>query len=196
MPGLKRICVFCGSSVGLQPCFATAAGELGRTLAERRIGLVFGGGKVGLMGVLADAALAAGGEAIGIIPQGLVAREIAHSGLSELRVVHTMHQRKTLMADLADGFIALPGGYGTFEEFFEAVTWTQLGIHKKPCGLLNVDGYYDHLLSLLDRAVEAGFVRAPNRSLVLDAPDVPGLLDKLEAFRPIGPELWISTAER
>lgn len=196
MPKLKRICVFCGSSVGLRPAFATAARELGGTLAERGLGVVFGGGKVGLMGVLADAALAAGGEAIGVIPEALVAREVGHNGLTRLHVVRSMHERKTLMADLADAFIALPGGYGTFEEFFEAVTWTQLGIHQKPCGLLNVDGYYDALLELLVGAVADGFIREANRSLVLDAPDVSSLLAKLEAFRPAGAEVRISKAER
>jgi len=192
----KNICVFCGSSVGARPAYVEAARELGRTLAGRRLGIVFGGGKVGLMGVLADAVLAAGGEAIGVIPEALVAREIAHNGLTELRVVHSMHERKTLMADLADAFIALPGGYGTLEEFFEAVTWTQLGIHRKPCGLLNVDGYYDALLALLDRAVSDGFIREANRSLVLDAADVPTLLEKLETFRPAIAELRIDRAER
>ena len=196
MSTLKRICVFCGSSVGSRPAYAAAARELGRTLAERGLGIVFGGGKVGLMGVLADAALAAGGEAIGVIPEALVAREIGHNGLTKLHVVRSMHQRKTLMADLADAFIALPGGYGTFEEFFEAVTWTQLGIHKKPCGLLNVNGYYDALLALLDRAVADGFIREANRILVLDAPDVPMLLGKLEAFRPAAAKLRIGKAER
>ena len=195
MSTLKRICVFCGSSVGARPRYAAAARELGRTLASRGLGIVFGGGKVGLMGVLADAALAAGGEAIGVIPEALVAREIAHNGLTELRIVRSMHERKTLMADLADAFIALPGGYGTFEEFFEAVTWTQLGIHRKPCGLLNVDGYYDALLALLDRAVSDGFIREANRSLVVDAPDVPTLLGKLETVRPTA-ELRIDKAER
>ena len=196
MSTLKRICVFCGSSVGSLPAHAAAARELGRTLAERGLGIVFGGGKVGLMGVLADAALAAGGETIGVIPEALVAREIGHNGLTKLHVVRSMHQRKTLMADLADAFIALPGGYGTFEEFFEAVTWTQLGIHKKPCGLLNVNGYYDALLALLDRAVADGFIREANRTLVLDAPDVPMLLGKLEAFRPAAAKLRIGKAER
>ena len=196
MSTLKRICVFCGSSVGARPNYAEAAGELGRTLAGRGLGVVFGGGKVGLMGVLADAALAAGGEAIGVIPEALVAREIAHNGLTKLHVVRSMHERKTLMADLADAFIALPGGFGTFEEFFEAVTWTQLGIHRKPCGLLNMDGYYDALLALLDRAVSDGFIRGVNRSLVLDAPDVPMLLAKLETFRPTAAELRIDSAER
>jgi len=192
---IRRICVFCGSSVGSRPVYVAAARELGRTLAERGLGVVFGGGKVGLMGVLADAALAAGGEAIGVIPEALVAREIAHNGLTELRVVHSMHERKTLMADLADGFIALPGGYGTFEEFFEAVTWTQLGIHSKPCGLLNVDGYYDALLALLDRAVSDGFIREANRALIVAASDVQTLLEKLETVRPAA-ELRIDKAER
>jgi hypothetical protein len=196
MPNLRRICVFCGSSVGSRSEYAAAARELGQTLAQRGCGVVFGGGKVGLMGVLADAALAAGGEVIGVIPEALVAREIAHENLTELRVVHSMHERKTLMADLADGFIALPGGYGTFEEFFEAVTWAQLGIHKKPCGLLNTNGYYDTLLAQLDHAVSEGFIREANRSLVLDAPDVPKLLEKLTAFRSTAGELWISRAER
>jgi len=192
---LRRICVFCGSSVGSRPAYVAAARELGRTLAERGLGVVFGGGKVGLMGVLADAALAAGGEAIGVIPEAMVGREIAHNGLTELRVVHSMHERKTLMADLADAFIALPGGYGTFEEFFEAVTWTQLGIHSKPCGLLNVAGYYDTLLALLDRAVSDGFIREANRSLIVDASDVRTLLEKLGATRPAA-EMRIEKAER
>jgi uncharacterized protein (TIGR00730 family) len=193
---LKRICVFCGSSIGSRLAFTSAARELGRTLAERGVGVVFGGGKVGLMGVLADAALAACGEVIGVMPEALAAREIAHNGLTKLHLVRSMHERKTLMADLADAFIALPGGYGTLEEFFEAVTWTQLGIHKKPCGLLNVDGYYDPLLALLERAVAEGFIREANRSLVLDAPDVPAFFEKLEAFRPASTELWIGKAER
>jgi len=148
------------------------------------------------MGVLADAALAAGGEAIGVIPEALVAREIAHHGLTELRVVRSMHERKTLMADLADAFIALPGGFGTLEEFFEAVTWTQLGIHQKPCGLLNVEGYYDALLALLDRAVADAFIRDANRSLVLDAPDVPTLLTRLEEVHPATAELRIGKTVR
>jgi len=192
----RRICVFCGSSAGENPAYAAVARELGRTLADRGIGVVFGGGKVGLMGVLADAALAAGGEVIGVIPDALVAREIAHTGLSKLHVVRSMHERKTLMADLASAFIALPGGYGTFEEFFEAVTWTQLGIHHKPCGLLNIDGYYDPLLALIEHAVSDGFIREENRALVLDAPDIATLLAKLAAFRPVAAEAEISQAER
>ncbi len=196
MSTLKRICVFCGSSVGTPPAYAVAARELGRALARRGLGIVFGGGKVGLMGVLADAAIEAGGEVIGVIPEALLAREIGHDRLTKLHVVRSMHERKTLMADLAGAFIALPGGYGTFEEFFEAVTWTQLGIHRKPCGLLNVEGYYDALLALLARAVADGFVREANRELVLDAPDVPTLLKKLEAFRPAAVELRIGKGER
>ena len=196
MSALKRICVFCGSSAGARPAYAAAARELGRTLAERGLGIVFGGGKVGLMGVLADAALAAGGETIGVIPEALVAREIGHQGLTTVHVVRSMHERKTLMADLADAFIALPGGYGTFEELFEAVSWTQLGIHSKPCGVLNVEGYYDALLALLRRAVADGFIREKNLALVLDAPDVPTLLQRLEAFRPVTPEPGIARAER
>jgi uncharacterized protein (TIGR00730 family) len=196
MSALKRICVFCGSSIGSPPTYADAARELGRTLAQRGTGIVYGGGKVGLMGVLADAALAAGGEVVGVIPDALVAREIGHTGLTKLHVVRSMHERKTLMADLADAFIALPGGYGTFEEFFEAVTWTQLGIHRKACGLLNIDGYYDALLALLARAVADGFIREANRALVVDAPDVPSLVAKLEGFRPAGGEAKISQAER
>jgi len=192
----RRICVFCGSSAGENPAYAAVARELGRTLADRGIGVVFGGGKVGLMGVLADAALAAGGEVIGVIPDALVAREIAHTGLTKLHVVRSMHERKTLMADLASAFIALPGGYGTFEEFFEAVTWTQLGIHHKPCGLLNIDGYYDPLLALIEHAVSDGFIREENRALVLDAPDIATLLAKLAAFRPVAAEAEISQAER
>jgi uncharacterized protein (TIGR00730 family) len=196
MSTLQRICVFCGSSVGTPPAYAVAARALGRALAQRGLGIVFGGGKVGLMGVLADAAIEAGGEVIGVIPEALLAREIGHDRLTKLHVVRSMHERKTLMADLAGAFIALPGGYGTFEEFFEAVTWTQLGIHKKPCGLLNVEGYYDALLALLARAVADGFVREANRELVLDAPDVPTLLKKLEAFRPAAVELRIGKGER
>src|SRR5579871_639763 len=151
MTTLRRVCVFCGSSSGLRSSYAEAARRLGWTLAGHKVGLVYGGGKVGLMGTVADAVLERGGEAIGVIPQPLVAREIAHPGLTELRIVSSMHERKALMADLSDAFIALPGGYGTLEEFAEALTWSQLGIHKKPCGLLNVAGYYDNLIAFLDR---------------------------------------------
>jgi len=143
---LRRLCVFTGSSAGVRPEYREAARDLGRLLAQRGIGLVYGGARVGLMGAVADAALEAGGVVIGVIPQGLVAKEIAHTGLTELRVVASMHERKAMMADLADGFVALPGGWGTLEEFFEVLTWAQLGLHAKPCGLLNVGGYFDGLL--------------------------------------------------
>ena len=138
---MKRVCVFCGSSIGAKPAYAEAARNMGRLIAERRIGLVYGGGNVGLMGVIADAALEAGGEVIGVIPLALADREIAHTGLTQLHIVDSMHTRKAMMAELSDAFIAMPGGVGTFEELFEAITWTQLGLHRKPCGLLNVDGF-------------------------------------------------------
>src|SRR5512146_155412 len=142
----KRICVFCGSNTGTRLAYVEAAQRLGVILAERKLGLVYGGGKVGLMGKLADAVLGAGGEVIGVIPQKLMRKEIAHAGLTDLRVVNSMHERKAMMAELSDAFIAMPGGFGTFEEFCEMVTWAQLGVHRKPCGLLNIEGYYDHLL--------------------------------------------------
>ena len=148
---MKRLCVFCGSSVGVKPAYAEAAAAFGTLLATRGIVLVYGGGNVGLMGVIADAALAAGGEVIGVIPRALADREIAHTGVSELRVVDSMHTRKAMMADLSDAFVAMPGGVGTFEEFFEAITWTQLGLHRKACGLLNVNGFYTPLAAFIDR---------------------------------------------
>jgi len=161
-------------------------------LAGRGLGLVYGGAKVGLMGAVADAALTAGGEVIGVIPRSMVLREIAHTGLTELRVVDSMHERKALMADLSDGFIALPGGFGTFEEFCEIVTWAQLGLHRKPCGILNVEGYYDHLLRLFDHAVQEGLLRAENRRLVLAGDDAASLLDRLLRFESPRVEKWIS----
>src|SRR5579872_2693044 len=163
----KRICVFCGSSPGSRPSYAAAATSLGRHLAASGVAIVYGGGKVGLMGALADAALAAGGEVIGIMPRSLVEKEISHRGLSDLRVVSSMHERKALMADLADAFIAMPGGYGTFEEFCEVLTWTQLGLQRKPCGILNTDGYYDQLLALFDHAVGEQFVKPVHREMVI-----------------------------
>src|ERR1051326_7718022 len=150
MASIQRICVFCGSSRGGNPVYAEAARRLGAALAERGIGLVYGGGQIGLMGIVADAVMAAGGEGIGGIPEALALKEVAHEGLTELRVVGSMHERKALMADLAHAFIAMPGGFGTFEEFCEIVTWAQLGMHTKPCGLLNVNGFYDPLLALFD----------------------------------------------
>lgn len=174
-----RLCVFCGSLSGEDPRFAQAAVEMGNVLAQRRIGLVYGGGRVGLMGILADAARAAGGEVIGVIPQSLAEREVAHTGLSQLHVVDSMHDRKALMGDLSDGFIALPGGFGTLEEFCEVITWSQLGIHCKPCGLLNVGGYFDGLIAMFDRAVSQGFVSVANRGIVLEATSPEEIVDRM-----------------
>jgi uncharacterized protein (TIGR00730 family) len=178
------MCVFCGSSSGVRPGYATTARELGRLLAGRDIGLVYGGGSVGLMGILADATLAAGGEVIGVIPQSLADREVAHRGLSELRIVETMHERKAVMADLADAFIAMPGGFGTLDEFFEILTWAQLAIHAKPCGLLNVESYFDFLLEFLDRAVDDQLLKPAHRKLILVENDPRELLARLEHLKP------------
>jgi len=194
---MRRVCVFCGSSTGGRPAYAEAARRLGRLLAERGLGLVYGGGHVGLMGVLADAVLGKGGEAVGVIPRALVDKELAHAGLTELRVVTTMHQRKALMADLADGFAALPGGFGTGDELFEVLTWSQLGLHAKPIGLLNVDGFFNPLLAWLDHTVREGFVRPEHRRLLLEAADPGQLLDALTAFRPVeSGEKWVSEPDR
>lgn len=188
---MHRLCVFCGSSFGSRPEYEQIARHLGTTLAQREIELVYGGGKVGLMGVVADAALEAGGQVIGVIPEALVQMEIGHAGLTELRVVHSMHERKALMADLADGFVALPGGFGTLEEFFEVLTWAQLGFHHKPCCLLNAEGYYDLLLDLCDRTVEQGFVKGENRALILSARSVEDALEQITTYQPIFTPKWI-----
>jgi len=193
---IERVCVFCGSNPGLRPVYAEAARALGRTLAERGMGLVYGGARVGLMGAVADTVLAAGGEAIGVIPHALVAREVAHSGLTELHVVNSMHERKALMADLAGAFVALPGGYGTLDELCEILTWSQLGLHPKPVGLLNVEGYFDPLLALFDRAVEEGFLPAPHRGLALADTDPARLLDRFAAYEPPSTGKWIRQEER
>ena len=182
---MKRVCVFCGSSAGIRGDYSVAAQKLAAAMARRGLGLVYGGGNVGLMGMIADSMLQAGGEVIGVIPQHLVAKEVAHRGLTELRVVDTMHQRKALMNELSDAFIALPGGYGTLEEFFEILTWSQLGIHGKPSGLLNVSGYYDSLLAMLDHAVAEGFLRTPFRELVMADTDADSLLQRLAVFVPV-----------
>jgi uncharacterized protein (TIGR00730 family) len=192
---MQRVCVFTGSSAGARPAYRESARQLGRLLAERRIGLVYGGARVGLMGAVADACLAAGGEAVGVIPEALVAKEIAHTGLTELRVVSSMHERKALMADLADAFVALPGGWGTLEEFFEVLTWAQLGLHRKPCGLLNVGGYFDGLLAFAEHAVSEGFVRREHRDMMTIAADPGELLDRLDAHRPPVVEKWIGREE-
>ena len=183
---LKRVCIFCGSSTGARPEYRTAAKEVAMQLAGREMGIVFGGGCVGLMGVVADAALEHGAHVIGVIPSAMVARELAHRGLPDLRIVSSMHERKALMASLSDAFIALPGGFGTFEEFCEVVTWSQLGLHRKPCGLLNVAGYYDPLVSLFDRAVADGFIRPENRGIVVSEADPATLVRRL-AEEPVAP---------
>lgn len=193
---LKRVCVFCGSNVGGRVEYRQAAEHLGQFLAQNGIGLVYGGGNVGLMGVLADAALAAGGEVIGVIPQAIVDREIAHRGVTELRIVPSMHARKALMADLSDGFIALPGGFGTFDEFCEVLTWSQLGIHKKPCGLLNVQNYFAPLLVMFDHALAERFVRPENRQLVLAHEDCSKLIRMMEDYEPVSVEKWITSQSR
>ncbi len=181
---MKRICVFCGSSPGTRPEYIQAARQLGQLLARREIGLIFGGGAVGMMGQLAKTVLEQGGEVIGVIPRDLVERRVAYTDLPDLRVVETMHERKALMAELADGFIALPGGFGTIEEFFEVITWSQLGIHKKPAGLLNVLGFFDALSAFLDHAAVQGFILPPHRSMVLVDPQPEALLEKLEKWTP------------
>ncbi len=187
----RRICVYCGSSEGRRPEYAEAARSLGAFLARRGIGLVYGGGRVGLMGAVADGALAAGGEVIGVIPEKLRARELAHLGLTELFVVDSMHARKTMMAYLSDAFIAMPGGWGTLEETFEVTTWAQLNYHLKPVGLLNVNGYYDRLLGFVEHAVEEGFIREVHRGLVVSSSDPEQLLELLAQVEV--PELgrWI-----
>jgi uncharacterized protein (TIGR00730 family) len=187
----KRLCVFCGSNAGVRPAYAETAVALGKLLASRGIAIVFGGSHLGLMGAVAQAALDAGGEVTGVIPRALVAKEVADLGLADLRVVESMHERKALMAELADGFIALPGGFGTFEEFCEILTWAQLGFHGKPCGLLNVEGYYDHLLKLFDHAVEEGFVKPQHREMVLCESDPGALVERVLAFTPPHEEKWI-----
>jgi uncharacterized protein (TIGR00730 family) len=181
---MQRICVFCGSSPGARPQYLQAAIELGHALADKKIGLVYGGARVGIMGKIAETVLEKGGEVIGVIPKGLVEREVAFTGLADLRVVNSMHERKALMAELADGFIALPGGLGTIEEFVEVVTWAQLGIHPKPCGLLNVEQYYDRLLDFLDHTVDEQFVEKEHRSMILVDEDSKRLLQKFETYQP------------
>ena len=192
-----NVCVFCGSSVGARAAYAAAAKQLGAFMAQRGIGLVFGGTCIGLMGTLADAALAGGGEVIGVIPGGLMQREIAHRGLTKLHIVETMHRRKAMMADLSDAFIALPGGYGTLEEFAEIVTWSQLGIQIKACGLLNVEGYWNGLLSFLDHAVAESFVRQESRDMILVGTSPEEILDKIQSWRPPGHvEKWLDARKR
>ncbi|MDZ7702229.1 MAG: TIGR00730 family Rossman fold protein [Halobacteriales archaeon] len=181
---MERICVYCGSSPGRDPAYVEAAEAFGRTLVDRELGLVFGGGHVGLMGAVADATLAAGGEAHGVIPAALEKRELTHEGLTELDVVESMHARKERMAELADGFVALPGGFGTLEELMEVLTWAQLGFHHKPCGVLNVAGYYTELAEFFDRQVETGFVEPAHRDMLVVSDDADDLLDRFASYEP------------
>jgi uncharacterized protein (TIGR00730 family) len=185
------VCVFCGSSPGLDPAFSASAAEVGRLLAGSGRDLVYGGGHVGLMGVVADAALRAGGRVIGVIPRSLMDREVGHLGLTELHVVGSMHERKARMAELSDGFLALPGGIGTLEEFFETWTWAQLGLHAKPFGLLDVSGFYGPLLTFLDRLVEQRFVRDEHRSMLLVGREPGPLLSLMAGHRPPDLPKWI-----
>jgi uncharacterized protein (TIGR00730 family) len=195
VPSLSSVCVFCGSSPGFHEGYTHAAQAMGAAIASRGLELVYGGGAVGLMGVVADAALAAGGKVTGVLPEALMAREIGHTGLTDLRVVGSMHERKAMMASLSDVFVAMPGGFGTFEEFFEVVTWSQLGLHAKPAGLLNVEGFYDPLITFLDRATEAGFIKPPHRTMVLDDEDPVRLLERLLAAEPPSVIKWITPRE-
>jgi len=182
MEALKRLCVFTGSRRGARVEYSEAARQLGRLLVERGYGLVYGGGNVGLMTVIADTVLECNGRVTGVIPDSLVGKEVAHKGLTDLRIVGSMHERKALMAELADGFIAMPGGIGTLEEFFEVLSWAQLGLHEKPCALLNVCGYYDGLIEFLDRGVACDFIKPKHRALLITATEPGQLLDHIEAF--------------
>jgi uncharacterized protein (TIGR00730 family) len=193
---LRAVCVFCGSNAGTRDDYAKAAADVGHVIAERGLSLVYGGAAVGLMGTLADAALAAGGKVIGVIPKALVEREIAHAGLTELREVKSMHERKALMADSSDAFLAMPGGAGTLEEVFEAWTWAQLGHHQKPVGLLNVAGFFDGLVAFLDHQCRERFIRQEHRDMLIVERDPKRLLDRFESYRPPVVEKWIRSAER
>jgi uncharacterized protein (TIGR00730 family) len=191
VPALSSVCVFCGSNGGADPAYLEAARHAGRGLAERGLRLVYGGGKVGMMGALADGALDAGGEVVGVIPRQVFELEIGHRGLGDLRVVGSMHERKALMAELADAFIALPGGIGTFEELFEVYTWAQLGLHRKPLGLLDVAGYYEPLTEMLDHAVARGFLRPETRSMLRCEDSLDDLLARFAEWRPAPRPKWI-----
>jgi uncharacterized protein (TIGR00730 family) len=193
MNELKSICVYCGSSSGRLKAYSTAARALAASLVEQNIRLVYGGANVGIMGLLADAVLQLGGEVVGVIPEALVQKEVAHTGLTELHVTQSMHERKTLMAELSDGFVALPGGIGTLEELFEVWTWAQLGFHNKPCGLLNVEGYFDSLTLFLDHAVDEQFVKQPHRSLLIVESDAKKLLERFRSHEPPVIAKWLDT---
>ncbi|WP_413194808.1 TIGR00730 family Rossman fold protein [Pararobbsia alpina] len=187
---MRSVCVYCGSSSGAEPVYAEAAREFGRALAEAGITLVYGGGKVGLMGIVADEAMKHGGKAVGVIPELLFGKEVGHTGLTQLHVVKDMHERKKMMADLADAFVALPGGVGTYEELFEVYTWAQLGYHQKPVGVLNVAGYFDPLKAMLDHTVKAGFMRQAYLDLLQMADTTSALIDKLQRYEPVVVAKW------
>ncbi|MFI3137948.1 MAG: TIGR00730 family Rossman fold protein [Methylococcaceae bacterium] len=189
---MQRICVYCGSSSGKSSAYTAAAKQLGAELAKRNLALVYGGASIGIMGVIADAVMAHGGEVIGVIPQVLVEKEVSHAHLTELKIVNSMHERKALMAELADGFIALPGGLGTLEELFEILTWAQLGLHQKPCALLNVNHYYDALIAFLDQAVDEQFVSPKHRALLLLEESPNAIIDRLVGYRAPVLEHWLS----
>ena len=188
---MYRLCVFCGSASGAQPEYLAAANELGRAMAAREIELIYGGGRVGLMGALADSVLKAGGTAIGIIPEVLVAKEIAHHGLTKLHIVKSMHERKATMAEMSDGFVAMPGGFGKIEEFCEVLTWSQLGFQKKACGLLNILGFFDNLIKLFDEMTVNGFVMPVHRELVLVSDNASDMLDQVSNYRHTAPDKWL-----
>lgn len=193
---LSSVAVYCGSNLGTDPAYAAATASLGRIMAGRGIRLVYGGGQVGLMGVVADAVMEHGGQALGVITEALVAKEVSHQGLASLQVVKTMQQRKAAMADAADAFVMLPGGFGTFDEFFEVLTWTQLGIHAKPCGILDAAGFFAPLSALLDDAVTAGFVHPAHRDMVIVDDDPVRLLDRLAGWTPVTVSKWLDKADR
>lgn len=193
---IRSVCVYCGSASGSRPVYVEAAQALGRTLAESGLTLVYGGGHVGLMGRVADAALAAGGEVIGVIPELLMSKEVGHTGLTRLEVVPDMHRRKQRMADLCDAFIAMPGGAGTLEELFEVYTWAQLGYHRKPIGLLNVEGFYDPLLALLHHTAREGFLREAYIGMLLAEPDPGDLLDACRRYQPLTEDKWAGHRQR
>jgi uncharacterized protein (TIGR00730 family) len=195
MTTVSRVCVFCGSSTGKHPAYKLAAQSFGRALVRRGKGLVYGGGRVGLMGVIADTVLEGGGEVYGVLPEKLASLEVGHEGLTELFLVPNMHARKAKMAELSDAFVAMPGGYGTLEELFEVVTWAQLGLHDKPIALLNVAGYFDGLLGCIDSAVAEGFIRPEQRRVLMSGSEPDALLDALERFEPVEREKWLRKPE-
>lgn len=192
---MKQVCVFWGSYPGSQPIYVTAAQAMGMGLAKRGLGLVYGGGRVGLMGAVANGALAGGGKVVGVIPQSLVDRELAHTGLSEMHVVASMHERKAMMAEITDAFVAMPGGFGTLDELFEIITWAQLGFHRKPIALLNIGGYFDPMLVFIEHMATEGFIKPEHRRAVLVKDDVDGLLDTLLTYQPPQLEKWIKKPE-